>query len=148
MPVREGLARLEGVESVDERCNREKGTGGLRLRQGRLTDPTTFAKQIADIRLGARLRGLEATVDGTLEKNGGKAVLRVSKSNELLQLAPLTTKVQIDALNTKKADPPSKDEKNAFKTLTRRFKGESLPVRVIGPLRSGMKLEVRAFELK
>ena len=148
MPVRAGLARLEGVESISERCNRQAGTGELCLKNGRLVDPDALAKQIADIRVGARLRGLEAAVDGTIENQDGKPVLRVSKSEEILQLAALTTKVQIDALKSKKPDPPTKEEKQAYKRLLADFKGQPKPVRVTGPLRSGRKLEVRAFEFK
>lgn len=148
MPLREGLARLEGVESISERCNRQYGTGELRLKQGRLTDPLVLSKQIADIRVGARLRGLELTVDGFVEKKDGKPILRVSKSNEILELAPLTAKVQIDALNSKKPEPATKQEKQAYKNLMARLKGESVAARLTGPLRNGMKLEVRTFELK
>ena len=144
MPVREGLARLEGVESISERCNRQAGTGELRLKNGRLVDPDTLAKQIADIRVGARLRGLEAAVDGVIENRDGKSVLRVSTSNEILQLTALTTKVQIDALKTKRPDPPTKEEKQ----LLMRVKDQPQRVRVTGPLRPGKKLEVRAFEFK
>ena len=153
MPVREGLARLEGVESVSERCNRHAGTGELRLRNGRLVDPETLAQQIADIRVGARLRGLEATIDGHIEKQRGKPVFRVSKSNEILQLSPLTTKVQIDAVKTKRVQPPTLEEKRAYKALLAKLKAEPSPARITGPLRhtSSAKpliLEVRAFELK
>ena len=148
MPVREGLARLEGVESISERCNRQAGTGELRLKNGRLVDPDTLAKQIADIRVGARLRGLEAAVDGVIENRDGKSVLRVSTSNEILQLTALTTKVQIDALKTKRPDPPTKEEKQAYKQLLMRVKDQPQRVRVTGPLRPGKKLEVRAFEFK
>ena len=120
----------------------------MRLRNGRLVDPRALAQQIADIRVGARLRGLEATIDGFVEKQKGKPVLRLAKSNEILQLAPLTTKVQIDAIKTKKPDPPSKEEKRAYKSLLASFTNEPRLARVTGPLRSGMKLEVRSFELK
>lgn len=148
MPVREGLARLEGVESISERCNRQAGTGELRLKNGRLVDPQSLAKQIADIRVGARLRGLEATIDGFLEKKDGKPVFRIAKSNELLQLVALTTKVQIDAIKTKKPEPPTKEEKQGYKRLRACVKDQPQLIRITGPLRGGMKLEVRAFELK
>ena len=148
MPVREGLARLEGVESISERCNRQAGTGELRLKNGRLVDPNVLAKQVADISVGARLRGLEATIDGFLERKDGKAFFRVSKSNEIVELAPLTTKVQIDALKAKKPEPRTKEEKQAYKALLRRAKDQPQAIRITGPLRSGIKLEVRGFEFK
>ena len=148
MPVREGLARLEGVESVSERCNRQTGTGELRLKNGRLTDPNALAKNLSDIGVGARLRGIEATIDGFLESKDGKAVFRVSKSNEILELAPLTTKVQIDALKTKKPESPTREEKRAYKKLVAGLKSQPQPARVTGPLRRGLKFEVRSFQLK
>jgi hypothetical protein len=148
VPVREGLVRLEGVESISERCNRQAGTGELRLKNARLVDPQTLAKQIADIRVGARLRGLEATIDGFLEKKDGKPVFRISKSNEILLLSALTTKVQIDAIKTKKPEPPTQEEKQGYKRLRARVKDQPQPVRITGPLRSGMMLEVRTFEFK
>lgn len=148
MPVREGLARLEGVESISERCNRQSGTGELRFKNGRFVDPQNLAKQIADIRVGARLRGLEATIDGFLERKDGKPVFRISKSNEILLLAALTTKVQIDAIKTKKPEPPTKEEKQNYKRLRGCVKDQPQSVRITGPLRTGMKLEVRTFEFK
>ena len=148
MSVREGLARLEGVESVSERCHRQTGTGELRMKRGRVVTPTVLSNQIAEIGVGARLRGLEATVKGTLERKDGQAVLRVSKSNELLQLLPLTTKVQSAALTTKQPEAPTPQERNAHERLLARVKDGPQPVRITGPLRDEMKLEVRTFELK
>ena len=148
MPVREGLARLEGVESISERCNRQTGTGELRLKDGRLIDPNTLAKNLSDIGVGARLRGMEATIDGFLENKDGMLVFRVSKSNEILELAPLTTKVQIDALKTKKPESPTREEKRAYKKLVADIKAGPRVARVTGPLRHGMKFEVRTFQLK
>lgn len=148
MPVREGLARLEGVESISEGCNRLAGTGELRLKNGRLIDPDQLAKALADIRVGARLRGVEATIDGFVETQDGKRVFRVSKSNEILQLTALTTKVQIDAVKSKKPEPARKEEKAAYKKLIGRAPAAPQPARVTGPLRSGKRLEVRAFELR
>lgn len=152
MPVREGLARLEGVESISERCNRQAGTGELRMKNGRLVDPQVLAKQIADLRVGARLRGLEATIEGFLERKDGKPVFRVGKSNEILQLAPLTTKVQIDALKTKEPESPTKEEKQAYQRLLARNDMRQ-PAQITGPLRHAaagkpLTLEVRAFTLK
>lgn len=148
MPVREGLARLEGVESTSERCNRQTGTAELRAKKGRLLNPTVLSNQIAEIGVGARLRGLEATIKGFVERKDGRPVLRVAKSNEILQLVPLATKVQIDALKTKQPEPPTREEKNAHERLLARVKDRPQPVRITGPLRDGMKLEVRTFELK
>ena len=150
MPVRSGLARLEGVESISERCNRENGTGELRMRDGRLLDPRVLEEHIRNIRVGARLRAVEATVEGTLVKIDDKPHVRLNGSQELLMLTPLTRKVQIDALN-KRPEPPTRKEATAYKSLTGKWKGQSQPVRIIGPLRNsesgdGFTLEVRDFK--
>lgn len=150
MPVRSGLARLEGVESISERCNRQNGTGELRMRDGRLLDPRTLAEHILSIQVGARLRALEATVEGTLEKIDGKPYLRMNGSQELLALTPVTRKVQIDAPN-KKPIPPTRKEATAYKGLTAKWKGKSQSIRITGPLRNSdsdksLVLEVREFK--
>ena len=149
MPVREGLARLEGVESISETCDRKAGTGELRLRNGRLVDPVTLGEQIRNIRVGARLRGLEATIDGILEAVDGKPHFRIRGSSNRLMLVALTEKVQMDALNKKALRLTSK-EKGAFDALLRQWKGNAAPVRITGPLRkpaygSVLVLEVREF---
>ena len=149
MPVREGLARLEGVESISETCDRRAGTGELRLRNGRLIDPVTLGQQIRDIRVGARLRALEATIDGTLDHIEGKPHLRMPGTKQSLVLAPLTAKVQMDAIN-KKPLPLAGKEKEAFSALSAKWNGKPTPVRITGPLRkpengSSLILEVREF---
>ena len=147
MPVREGLARLEGVESISETCDRRAGTGELRLRNGRLVDPVTLAQQIRDIRVGARLRGLEATIDGTLEQVDGKPHLRIPGSKQTLALAPLTQKVQMDAIN-KKPLPLSAKEKEAFGALAAKANGKATRVRVTGPLRKPDNTSTLIFEVR
>ena len=149
MPVREGLARLEGVESISETCDRRAGTGELRLRNGRLIDPLTLGQQIRDIRVGARLRALEATIEGTLEPVDGKPHLRIPGAKQSLALAPLTEKVQMDAIN-KKPLPLAAKEREAFSALAAKWNGKATPVRITGPLRkpensAGVILEVREF---
>jgi hypothetical protein len=149
VPVREGLGRLEGVESISEKCDRRAGTGELRLRNGRLVNPNALAEQIRNIRVGARLRGLEATVDGVLEEIQGEPHLRVGGTKELVALAALTQKVQIDAIN-KKTLTPTREEQKAFETLMAKGKSKSRRVRITGPLRKLEKserlvLEVREF---
>ena len=151
MPVREGLARLEGVESISQRPNVNEGTCELRMKSGRLLDPEILSKHLYDIRVGARLRGLEAVVTGSLDKQGQDYVLRVAGTNEVLRLAALGCKVQKDT-DRKIPLPPTKSEDNAFRKLLAKWKGKPLPVQITGPLirieGKGLTLEVRQFELK
>ena len=86
MPIREGLARLEGVESISPRPNVKEGTCELRMKDGRLLDPQVLSKFIYDIRVGARLRGLEATVAGFLDKQGHDFILRIAGSDGVLSI--------------------------------------------------------------
>ena len=150
MPIREGLARLEGVESISERPDLRTGTCELRMKKGRLLDPQVLSKFIYDIRVGARLRGLEVTVNGFLEGQGAHWGLRISGSNETLAIAPVRQRVQQDT-KTKKPQQLSRSEAKAYKKLLAKSKGKAISARVTGPLvKNGpaLVLEVRQFELK
>jgi hypothetical protein len=149
VPVREGLARLEGVESISERPNLKNATCEVRLKNGRLMDPLTLSNHIFNIRVGARLRGLEAVIDGTLERQENHLLLRVSGSNTALSLAPLSRKVQLDT-RKKSPEPPARSESKAYKSLLTNSKASSRRVQIIGPLvkkeDGRLVLEVRRFE--
>ena len=150
MQVREGLARLDGVESISPRPDLRTATCELRMKNGRLLDPERLSKLIYDIRVGARLRGLEARVNGFLEKQGEGFVLRLAGSDESLHLAPLDRKVQQD---TAKRRPCSstRSERKACKRLLARWRGKPISVQITGPLlkseRGVLILQVRRFEL-
>ena len=150
MPIREGLARLEGVESISPRPNVKEGTCELRMREGRLLDPQVLSKFIYDIRVGARLRGLEATVAGLLDKQGQDFILRIAGSDEVLRLASLGRRVQQDTA-TKAPLSPTKSQSNAFKKLVPEWKGKPLAIQITGPLvktdDNKLTLEVQRFEL-
>ncbi len=150
MLVREGLQRLEGVESVGERANHKTQTCEVRTRSGRLLSHDTLIKHILDMRVGARLRGIEATVDGWVERRGSNAVLKVSGTNEILRLASLQHIVQWDMKNHC-PQQPSVDEVNALKDLLAAVKDTSPRVLITGPVvrdesASEPILEVRRFE--
>lgn len=150
MPVREGLARLEGVESISERCDRRSGTGELRMRDGRLVDPKVLAEQILNIGVGARLRGLEARVSGNLKKREGELFLDLGgKTNQLLRLRPLTRKIQIVDGDQKKLATPTEAEVAAYSKL---LASKHTSVRVSGTVTNDEKgqvlLEVREFSVQ
>lgn len=150
MPIREGLARLEGVESVSQRPDLKADTCELRWRGGRLLDPHTLSNHVYEIRVGARVRGVEATVVGGMEKQGSDLVLRVSGTNAVLQLAPLATKVQKDK-KRKRPEALTRAETKAYQTLLGKWKDVMKTVQVTGPLvRNGagaLTLQVRKFDL-
>lgn len=149
MPIREGLARLDGVESISPRPDVKAGTCELRLKDGRLLKPDFFSQFIYDIRVGARLRGIEATVSGSLEKRGRQWFLRIAGSDELLRLAPLKVKVQHE-VSRKKPQAATKAETKTFRKLGSAGTKTPGPVQITGPLREnkddGLTLEVRHFD--
>lgn len=149
MTVREGLQRLEGVESVSERANHKTQTCEIRTRGGKFLAHDVVLQHILSLRVGARLRGIEANVDGWVEKRGDDLVFRVSGTNEILRLAPLTHVVQYDFKN-KCPQAPTAEEIQAYQRLLAEWK--STPrVLITGPVvKSGDSplpvLEVRHFD--
>lgn len=150
MPVREGLGRLDGVSFISERPDLKAATCELRLQGGRFIDPFTFSNHIFDIRVGARLRGLEAEIDGQLEPQGTNVVFRIAGTNAVLQLAPLTRKVQQNVA-AKQPQPATSKESKAFRDLVAKLKQKPRSARITGPLLrrldGSVVLEVRTFKL-
>ncbi len=107
------------------------------------------AQRLLALRVGARLRGIEITADGRVERQGADWVLCLAGSEEKLRLAPLTTKVQLD---TRKRQPqePNREESLAWERLCGDWRSPAAPLRVRGPLlrpapESMPTLEVRDF---
>lgn len=111
-------------------------------------DPFSLSNHIFNIRVGARLRGVEATVVGTVEPSGTNFVLRMPGINTVLRLAPLSRKVQQNVA-TKQPYPATPAEANAFATLTKNMKNPQTRT-ITGPLLSAadgsLVLEVRSIE--
>jgi hypothetical protein len=143
VPIREGLGRLDGVAFISKSPDVRAGTCELRLQDGRFMDPFSLSNHIFNIRVGARVRGVEANVAGIVESSGTNFVLKVSGTNTVLQLAPLSRKIQNIA---KQPQPPTSAEASAFSTLTKKFK-KPRAYAVTGPLRQSadgsLILEVR-----
>lgn len=127
--IREGLLRLDYIESVATLPDRQGATGELRTKKGRVPEVNALRTAIRELGAGATLRGVEATITGDVVKQGGNLVLEVATTGETLRLAPLTTPVQRGA-------NVSEPERNAFAELTSRSKGDPLKVRITGPLRA------------
>jgi hypothetical protein len=122
------------------------------MRGGRLPDLRALARHISDMRVGARLRGVEATVVGHLVARGDELLLTVAGTGEVVRLASLRRKVQWD-VPAKREEPATDEERTAFRRLlwqSRRARRRSPLFRVVGPLIEGaagkpMTLEVRQF---
>jgi hypothetical protein len=148
--VREGLERLDGVASVSEYCDPRTATCELRMKEGWSLDPRLLSQHLVDLRVGARLRGVEATKDGLIEQQGRSLLLRVSGSDEVLRLSDLSKKVQRDA-KTGRAEISTRAERQACQKLLAKVKSGLRNVRVTGPLVGNgdigpLALEVRSFE--
>jgi hypothetical protein len=148
VPIREGLARLEGVESISRQPRVTDATCEVRTRSPRLLQPRALRQRLADLRVGARLRGVEATVDGHLEKHGDELRLRLAGANESLRLAPLQEKVQWDT-RRRRPQEPAPDERSAFQRLAAGLSREASAVRIVGPFvedeQGTLGLQVRQF---
>jgi len=82
--VRVSLKSVSGVDSVD--VSLEKGLAVVKMKPGN----TVTLKQLNDAitKNGFTMKDSTATVTGTVVTTDGKATLRVSGSNDVLQLLP------------------------------------------------------------
>jgi hypothetical protein len=143
--IREGLLRLDYVESVANVPDRKSATGGLRTKNNHVPDVDSLSTAIRELGAGATLRAVEATVVGDVVKQGGDVLLKIATTGETLGLAPLTKPVHRGA-------DVRETERNAFVELTARSGRDALKVRITGPLRARttpgapQTLEVRIFD--
>ena len=93
-------------------------------------DPLSLSNHVYNIRVGARVRGVEATVAGLVERSGTNFVLKVSGTNTVLQLAPLSRKIQHVA---KQPHLATAGELKSFSDLTKKLRKPRKAV-VTGPL--------------
>jgi hypothetical protein len=143
--IRSGLLRLDYVKSVADLPDRKTATGEMRTKNGRVPDVEALGKELRDLGAGAKLRGVEATIDGKVSKRGDEVLLHVSKTGETLRLSPFTKPVQrgIDA---------KESETSAFAGVSSALSRNVLEARITGPLRAptapgGLQtIEVRRFD--
>jgi hypothetical protein len=141
--------RLEGVERVGEAASVEDWTCEIHPGPGFPVDAGRIDTHFQRCGVGARLRGMEATVAGTLEFAGGEVLLRPAAGGLPIALVALTRKVQWDVRRNRQA-APSNDERQAMSRLLRRARGRPGTWRITGPLvvssgRQYLSLEVRKF---
>ena len=148
----EALGRLDGVKSVAESPDAYNCTARMYLKESGLPDVARWTEQFK-ARVGGlyMFRGVEVTVEGTLEKQGDRLLVRVPGTADPIQLETLSHKLQ---WNFKKAAArqPEPDEKEAYRQLAEqneKAKGSAaLMVLVTGPLGkgpNGFSLQVREF---
>jgi copper chaperone CopZ len=82
--VRVSLKAVPGVDSVD--VSLEKGLAAVRLKPGNMATLKQLNEAIT--KNGFTMKDSTATVAGTIIATDGGAILKVSGSNDLLQLVP------------------------------------------------------------
>lgn len=116
---------------------------------GRLIAPAHIAGAVAKVGRQFTLRGVEATVAGTLERRGAELILRLP-SGDLLALRRLERKVQWDA-RRKRLGVPTAEERGAFGRLSGGEVTVPVTLEVTGPLvqigSGDLTLEVRTFKV-
>jgi len=129
--IRDGLLRHDTIEWVSPQPDRKSSTGELRTKGGQVPDVDTLAKALREIGAGASLRGVEAVVDGRLERQDGHFVLRTTKTDEVLGLEPASQRVHLDG---KRPESLTQPELNSFKNLVAEWKNKPIRIRVTGSL--------------
>jgi hypothetical protein len=140
--IRGALARCPDFESVAEQADRRTATAEAIPKNGIIPDFERIEKAVIESGGGARLRAIEATIEGDLISKDGTWNLQIR--NKHFPLQTFTESVQQER---KKPKPPTDEESSAYKRLVE----QAVPgrrMRVIGPLRykTNTILEVRLFE--
>jgi len=149
--VSEGLGRVPGADPLCQAPDFQTSTCRWLAQDGRLVSPQLLARLLTDLRVGARLRALEATVDGWLEHDGTRVGLAVSGSATWLELGVLSQKVYLDVKADRPREPTAQ-EQSAFQTLLADWDGTRRRARITGPLvpkdaGTSLHLEVRRYRL-
>lgn len=129
--IRDGLSRLDFIESISAQPDAAAGTGELRTRHGQLPDLDVLAQALRDTGAGASLRGVEVSVAGELTREMDTFFLRTTpagvNARVLLRLQPLQALVQ-------RGREPTETEKTAYRTLVASWSDRPLRVIVTGPV--------------
>ena len=149
----EALGRLDGVKSVAKHPDSYNCTAQLELKAGGLPDVGRWAGQFKSF-VGQvyTFRGVEVTVEGSLEAAGDEITLRVPGLDSPIPVGTLEHKLQWN-FRKSSARKPEPDEHAAYGQLVaarKAAKPGDLKVRVTGPIRKtqqGMMIEVREFYL-
>jgi hypothetical protein len=150
--IRDGLETPAAIDVICGEPDIKTDTCEVKMRDDWVGDPEMFQRNFLDMSIGVDVRGVEATVDGTLEMQGTNLVLRWPGASSVLHLAPLQRKIQWD-VQRKQPEAATAAEQKAFVELAAQFQKLSGPVRVVGPLSNATHaqqhriLEVRKFEV-
>lgn len=148
--IRDGLETPTAITAITGEPDILTDTCQVKMREDWAADPELFQRNFREMRIGVDVRGVEAVVEGYLETSGQNLFLRVSKTDNVLPLARLQTKVQWDK-ERKQPQAATITEQGAFEALKESSSRHSGRLRITGPLRSNPDkkvptLEVRQFE--
>lgn len=135
------------MELVSDQACSETWTCQIVTQNGRLPDLSALSRCVHAVGDPFVVRGVEATIDGELVQGNGRLAFRVSGGGEVLILAPLSRKVQLNV--TEKVDlRPTRKEKEAYERLASLWSGEPRAVRVIGPLVNAKSQDLPVLEVR
>ena len=151
--IREGLEAIDGVAGISPRADAVRGTCEMRPRNDDLVNPEKLSVAVVAMGVGARLRGLEITAEGALERRDSQIFLRIDGVKNPLPLAPLREKLQMNNPR-KRREEISEPERTAHEKLSTQAASTTTAaprVRLTGPLTKAtataeLVLEVRTFE--
>jgi hypothetical protein len=150
----EALKHMHGVRLVRPVPNAKDSTAYIYLKHDGLPDLDAWPKQFAHVANGTHFfRGVEVTVNGTLEFQGGDTMLMEGgdvRPPILLQPIEAADKVEWDAAK-QSPQPLDPDERDAYRRLRAKVSsvGGILDATVTGPLKKvgeSFILEVRKFQ--
>jgi hypothetical protein len=142
---------LDGIASVSESPDAYNCTARVHIKGSGLPEASRWAEQFKS-RVGRiyEFRGVEVTVEGTIEARGDVLLVRVPGVGDPVALKPLETKLQWN-FRKAKARQPEPDEKDAYQQLAQQKSAARngwFTVQVTGPLEqtaAGFSLQVREF---
>jgi galactose oxidase len=147
------LRQLEGIETVSPNPDSYNCMAQVWLTDGGLPNVKQWQEHFKSM-VGESyvFRGVEVTIEGTLEQKDGKLLLQSEGLRQPVALAALQHKLQWNFLK-RRSRGPEEDERTAYQQLEAKNKestGTALKVRVTGPLQTsdaGPVLEIREFFL-
>lgn len=147
--MREGLEGFPNIESISETADPDTWTCRIRMQSGRLPDPGALDRHLREMRVGASLRGVEATADGVVTAGASGLMLKIARTGETLRLAPAAHSVYWDVAR-KRARPLLASERASYARLRGASARGARRVRVVGLLRKAPHggasvLQVRSF---
>jgi galactose oxidase len=126
----EALATLPGVDAVEPHADATDSTAQVYLRDNTLPDLDAWPTELARSANGSyTFRGIELTLDGTIERHDGDLVLVGHYPN--IDLRPLTPGSELAwDLTSRRPRPATADERDAYRRAAQRVGAR---VRVTGP---------------